>query len=211
MPTSLILRQWTFSDLLVTTYSNGPGYSDFVEDWHEHTDNHRAHFAQGAFFQASLCPWMPIPEMPPQMTWQGWAMSVGIPGWCSWTGQHPIGAQGPSEKCRLCHPFSCSLPWPWCWALAGHRLRAVGSLPEKVPSRAYQCYGRGACQRTWTGKYHTQHAELADLCPWPNHTGTKANGKPPSASSECDGCPRCPIHRAKSVHHGVGNAWHFHH
>ena len=56
MPTSLIPRQQTFSDLLVTTYSNRPGYSDFVEDRCEHTDNHSAHFAQSTFLQASLCP-----------------------------------------------------------------------------------------------------------------------------------------------------------
>lgn len=56
MPTSLILRQETFSDLLVTTHPNRPGYSDFVEDRCEHTDNHSMNFAQGTFFQASLCP-----------------------------------------------------------------------------------------------------------------------------------------------------------
>jgi len=56
MPTSLIRRQQTFHDLPVTTYSNGSGYSRFVEDWSERTDNHSVHFAWGAFLQASLCP-----------------------------------------------------------------------------------------------------------------------------------------------------------
>lgn len=54
MPNSLILRQQNFSDLLVATLSDMPTYSDFVEDWCEHTDN-TVHFAQGTLFQASLC------------------------------------------------------------------------------------------------------------------------------------------------------------
>lgn len=38
---------------------------------------------------------------------------------------------------------------------------------------------------------------------WPDHTGTEADGKPPSASSKWDGCPCCPTHRAKPVQRGV--------
>lgn len=128
MPTSLIRRQqrWSSSDHIL----EGSGYSGSAEDRCEHIENHSVHFAQ-AFFQVCLCTWMSTCEMPPQMTWHGWVM-CGHPGADV---QHPRRVQGPSKKCSSCCPFSCSLPWPWCWALAGHHLGAVGSLQqEKVPA-----------------------------------------------------------------------------
>lgn len=74
---------------------------------------------------------MPTCETPAQVTWHGGAM-CGHP---RADVQHHRGAQGSSKKCSSCCPFSCSSPWPWCWALGGHHLRAVGLLQqEKVPA-----------------------------------------------------------------------------
>lgn len=68
MPTLLILRQKTFSELLETTYSNVFVKHWFCEDWCEHTDNQSMRFAQGTSFQASLRPWMPTYEIPGDVT-----------------------------------------------------------------------------------------------------------------------------------------------
>lgn len=194
-------RQQNFNGLLVTTHSNGPGYSDFVDDGCEHIDHH-------TFCQEHL------QAAPGSLSAHTWSATPGMGGCGHPTVdvQHFREVQGPRRNCSLYCPLSCSLPWPWCWALAGHHLKAAGSLQKKVSAPQgltnvmAEEHARGCGQE----KSQTQHTGVTDLCLWPDCTGTVASSKFPSASSKCNSCPQCPICRAKTVHCRVGNTQHFH-
>lgn len=160
MPTSLIPRQYTFSDDLVTTYSNGPGYSDFVEECCCVNTRQPQH---------TFCPEHSLSGFPVSLNAHAWDATPGdVTGMGNKCGHPrvgvlldraaPQGSTGSQREVQLVSPLlllsalavTLSPGWP---PSPGSWVTAAGE--GTCSSKAYKRHGSRARQRIWTEKSQT--------------------------------------------------------
>lgn len=144
----------------------------------------------------------------PRGTWQGWATGVGIPGWmCSWTGQHPRGAQAPSASVARLAPSPALCPGrdaePWLAALLGQSGRCSGR--RYLLLKGFQM----SWQRSTPGDLGQQNLKRSTLDLQICARGLTILALKPTANlplppASVAAAHAAPPHRAKPVHRGGG-------